>query len=184
MLKTMSLNSNSQIMTSAPTSAPTDNTFPSVCIPHTHSSVTWMQVKEVFEHLFGHGSIERVDVVKRVRRNASSHVAYGAGTGRPHRGTQPPHQQEYCKVFVHFKEWPDTPDANYFRQVILSGNCMKIVYNEPWYWKCFKNNSQPRSYNQGAVPYIVPIEPDPSTQDHQSRVVGGSGEDDPVPNTF
>ena len=173
----MSLNSNTSTTMS---SIHTDKSFPSVCIPYTVKNTTWMQVKEVFEQLFGSGSIERVDVIKRKRRDA-----YGAGTDASHTGqySRISRDQEYCKVFVHFKEWPDTPEANQFRQHILAGNCMKIVYNEPWYWKCFKNNSQRHSYNRGATPYICKLVSRTYPEGPSSNV-GGPGPEDPVPNGF
>ena len=169
----MSLNSNTPATMN---STPIDKSFPSVCIPYTMKNTTWMQVKEVFEQLFGPGSIERVDVVKRRRHDAVS----ASHNGQYDRMSR---EQEYCKVFVHFKEWPDTPEANHFRQHILDGNCMKIVYNEPWYWKCFKNNSQRHSYNHYATPYICPLVSRTYPEGPSSNV-GGPGPEDPVPNEF
>ena len=171
----MSFNSTQQ--SSSVQQSSDDPSFPSICIPHTWGTTTWMQVKEVFEQLFGVGCIERVDVVKRRNHNPPQ------SSGR---------QQEFAKVFVHFKAWPDTDMAQEFRNTILEGKCMKIVYNEPWFWKCFKNNSQRRSYNGGARPYIQaaddvhrPSIVGGSAIAHENiPVVGGDKETDPVPNNF
>ena len=110
---------------------PTDMSHPSICIPRTWKTVTWMHVKEVFEDLFGQDSIQRVDVVKR-------------GEGK----------DEYNKIFIHFTKWPDTPEAQNIRKVLLAGKSMKVVYDTPWYWKCFMNTAPRPRYNGGRKPYI------------------------------
>lgn len=138
-----------------------DKTFPSICIPHARSTVTWMHVKEVFEELFGVGSIERVDVVNR----------NSAGRGN-----------EFTKIFIHFKEWPDTEMATQFKRNILDDKCMKIVYDEPWYWKCYKNNSQRRSYTRGKKPYVQ-LDGNLAGEGHTSNE-GGPAFEDHVPDTF
>ena len=42
---------------------------PSICIPRTFENITWQQVKETFEQLFGEGCVDRVDVVKKEHDN-------------------------------------------------------------------------------------------------------------------
>lgn len=87
---------------------------PSVCIPRTFSSITWQQVKEVFEEILGPGCVERVDMVRKT----------GRGDDR------------FQRVFIHFKQWPSTQKAQQVRRKLLDGNEIKIVYDEPWFWKC------------------------------------------------
>lgn len=113
-----------------------DPTYPSICIPRTHHSVTWKLVKDAFEEIFGGGCIEQVDVVKRTHPNG----------------------QKSCKVFIHFNAWPNTSYAQSIRQQIIDGNTMKIVYQFPWYWKCMMSHSPKRRWN-GPAPYIHKIEP-------------------------
>jgi len=98
-------------MTSSPTY---DASYPSICIPRTFSTIGWQQVKTVFEVLFGIGSIERVDVVRKTAKDG-------------------------CKfncMFVHFVEWAADEVSQDVRQKLIDGKTIKIVYDEPWYWKC------------------------------------------------
>jgi len=107
---------------------------PSLCIPRTFSNITWQKVKEVFEQLFGKGSIERVDVVKKTNENGDS----------------------FNRVFVHFKKWPSDQANQEIRQRILDGEEIKIVYDEPWFWKCSKSRVAKPTGERGArrAPYI------------------------------
>ena len=92
----------------------TDMSNPSICIPRTFPNIGWQQVKAVFEELFGKGNIERVDVVKKT-----------TNSGLP-----------YNCMFVHFNQWSDDEHIQTIRQTILAGKTIKIVYDDPWYWKC------------------------------------------------
>ena len=85
---------------------------PSICIPRVFSNITWMRVKSVFEEL-GLGEVDRVDMVKKENEKGES----------------------FKKVFVHFKHWASTPEANQCRQKLISGDQVKIVYDTPWFWK-------------------------------------------------
>ena len=76
-----------------------DASHPSLCIPRTFANIKWMQVKAVFEQLFGEGSIARVDVVRKT-----------AGDGT-----------KFNCMFIHFNEWPTDDYSQGIRQDILEG---------------------------------------------------------------
>lgn len=110
------------------------NNEPSICIPRTFSNITWKKVKETFEQLFGEGCVDRVDVVKKTHDNGET----------------------FNRIFVHFKYWSDK-NAD-IRQRFLNGEELKIVYDEPWFWKCSmsrvaKPTGQKRGERRG--PYIT-----------------------------
>lgn len=90
------------------------NSFPSICIPRTFTNVSWKKIKFYFEEIIGAGSVERVDIVRKWN----------------HRG------EEYQCVFIHMLEWPDNERAQEVRERLLDGYEIKIVYDEPWFWKC------------------------------------------------
>ena len=113
------------------------DSYPSICIPRTFSHVTWSLVKDAFEEIFGVGSIERVDVVNR----------------------QAPNGDYYNKIFVHFVKWPDTERAKSFRQALLDGKTIKLVYQYPWYWKCVLSNLPKRRW-KGPAPYMEIVDND------------------------
>jgi hypothetical protein len=99
------------------------NTNPSICIPRTLNNVNWRTVKDTFEQLCGKGTfeqlcgkgtVERVDIVKK-RDDPSP----------------------FCRIFVHMRYWPtDNPDVCAIRQRLIDGETIKVVYDNPWFWKC------------------------------------------------
>lgn len=90
---------------------------PSVCIPRVFNNITWKRVKECFEDA-NLGVVERVDMVKKTNEKG----------------------EEFKRVFVHMREWSDHPDATELRTKLMSGFEVKMVYDEPWFWKLLKSN--------------------------------------------
>lgn len=88
--------------------------YPSVCIPRILANTTWRDVRNIFEKIIGRGCVERVDMVPK----------------KNHRG-----EPYYC-VFIHLKEWPCNETALQVRERLLLGEDIKLVYDDPWYWKC------------------------------------------------
>ena len=101
-----------------------DTTFmaprePSICIPRVFANITEARVLAILRNL-DLGEVERVDMIGR--ENAKG--------------------EKYQRVFIHFVEWYDTtedgqPNANAIevRQRLLKGMEVKVVYDDPWFWK-------------------------------------------------
>jgi len=53
--------------------------------------------------------------------------------------------KSFQRVFVHFKRWANTEEAQRARKRVSEGKEIKIVYDEPWFWKVSMNRSAPRS---------------------------------------
>jgi hypothetical protein len=47
----------------------------------------------------------------------------------------------YKRVFIHFDKWFNNVDAVATRQRLISGKDIKIVYDNPWFWKVSANRS-------------------------------------------
>ena len=110
-------------------------TEPSICIPRTLNNITWRQVKDTFELLIGRGTVERVDIVSN--RNSE------------------PENQPFCRIFVHFRYWPNTPDTMAIRQRLIDGEVLKVVYDNPWFWKCSASRvPKPVRDQPKSAPYI------------------------------
>ena len=103
---------------------------PSVCIPRTFANITWQEVKNVFEEVLGPGCVERVDMVRK--------------TGRS--------DERFQRVFIHFRQWPSSTRAQQVRRKLLDGNEIKIVYDEPWFWKCSASRVPKPEGNRGRSP--------------------------------
>ena len=127
--------------------------YPSICIPRTFSNITDRQVKNVFEQVFGLNSVERVDLIRRKGADG----------------------KDFQRVFVHFKAWPQHEEACRIREKLIKGNEIKLVYNEPWFWKCrastSKKPSNPRS--KRFTPYIDISDSD--NEQEQEQVEGDGG---------
>lgn len=86
--------------------------YPSICIPRTFKNITWKQVKTTVEEL-GLGRVQRVDMVPKTNDKGD----------------------EFQRVFIHMSFWDRSEEAQMVRQKLLSGESIKIVYNDPWYWQ-------------------------------------------------
>ena len=84
---------------------------PSICIPRVSNDITKDFILNIFEEIFGKDSIDRVDIVKK-------------------------NSKIYSCVFIHFNFWTNTPNVQSIRNRLLDNNSFKIVYSDPWFWKC------------------------------------------------
>lgn len=91
---------------------------PSICVPRVFPNITWKRVKAVFEEL-GLGEVERVDMVNKTNDKG----------------------EKFKRVFVHFKRWHKNDTANAVKAKLLSGDSVKVVYDDPWFWKVFMSNA-------------------------------------------
>ena len=88
----------------------------SICIPRAFKNTSSQRVFETFRRL-NFGFIDGVDVVAKTAENG----------------------EEYVRIFVHFTNWNHSnPDARKFREQIVKGEQVNILYDEPkpWFWKC------------------------------------------------
>ena len=108
----------------------------SICIPRVFANITWKRVKAVFDQL-GLGEIDRIDMVQRTTDDGA----------------------KFQRCFIHFKTWANNDNANAVRtQLDADGGEVKIVYDDPWFWKCFKSRvarpEQAPKGNQSRAPTI------------------------------
>lgn len=88
----------------------------SICIPRAFKNTGSQRVFETFRRL-NFGFIDGVDVVAKTAESG----------------------EEYVRVFVHFTRWNySNPDAKKFREQIVKGEQVNILYDQPkpWFWKC------------------------------------------------
>jgi hypothetical protein len=50
----------------------------------------------------------------------------------------------YQRIFVHIQDWTETADAQKARERLLAGKELKIVYDDPWFWKASLNTWAPK----------------------------------------
>lgn len=86
---------------------------PSICIPRVFQNISQKRVQRVFEEL-DVGKIERVDMVERTNTKG----------------------EKFKRCFVHFINWAANTQAQEVRSKLLAGEEIKIIYDDPWFWKC------------------------------------------------
>jgi hypothetical protein len=83
-----------------------------MCIPRVFPNIDEKRVRRIFDEL-NMGQIERVDVVSKTTEKG----------------------EKFNRVFVHFRRWFSNANADTARERLLNGKEIKIIYDEPWFWK-------------------------------------------------
>ena len=91
--------------------------YPSLCIPRAFSNITKDRVYRAFKDV-DLGEIDHVDLIERTSDKG----------------------ERYLRIFVHFRRWYNNRNAMTARDRVLDGKDIKIVYDDPSFWKVFKNN--------------------------------------------
>ena len=97
---------------------------PSLCIPRVFNNITESKIRQVFDEL-GLGKISGVDI--KERRNEK---------GEPVK-----------RVYIHFEKWFWNENAQSARRKLISGKEIKIVYDNPWFWKVSASKWAPSHNN-------------------------------------
>jgi hypothetical protein len=106
-------------------------THPSICIPRTFTSIRGKPVKTaVFATIrdLRIGHIERIDVIQKTDARG----------------------ERYCTIYVHIQWNVRNELARETRQKLLDGNDVKIVYDDPWFWKCTMSTMEKPEREGGA----------------------------------
>ena len=85
---------------------------PILCIPRVYSNISESRIRRIFEDL-DMGTLERIDMVSK----------------------QSDRGEKFNRVFVHFHRWNNTANSCEARSRLLNGKEVKIIYDDPWFWK-------------------------------------------------
>ena len=85
---------------------------PSLCIPRVFPNIDERRIRGIFSSL-DMGEIEKIDIVPKKTEKG----------------------EKYNRVFIHFKRWNTGGNADLARERLINGKEIKIVYDEPWFWK-------------------------------------------------
>jgi len=86
--------------------------MPSICIPRVFPNIDEKRIRHIFDDL-NIGVIRAVDFVSRQANNGD----------------------KYNLVYVHFDGWYRNENADIVRMKLLTGKEVKIIYDDPWFWK-------------------------------------------------
>ena len=98
-------------------------TSPSICIPRTFTTIRGEQTKRTVFNTFRDlriGHIDRIDTVHKTDQKG----------------------ERYCTVYIHLNWNMSNTLARETRQKLLDGQDIKVVYDEPWFWKCTMSNME------------------------------------------
>lgn len=104
---------------------------PSMCIPRVFKNVTRDRIGAVFREL-DLGIIDRIDMVSRENEKGD----------------------KFQRVFVHFKKWFRNENADRARTMLIEGKEIKVIYDDPWFWKISANKSKTSNPDQRRKPQI------------------------------
>lgn len=89
-----------------------DTDHMTLCIPRVFTNISENRIRDVFYDLkLGH--IGRIDMVSKVS----------------------PTGEKFNRIFIHFERWFDTVNADSARKLLSEGKDIKVIYDEPWFWK-------------------------------------------------
>lgn len=91
---------------------------PSLCIPRVVIGITKEQVMKTIQSLHL-GVIQRIDMIQKKTEKGES----------------------FSRVFIHFSKWNNSDVAVHAKERILTGKDIKVIYDEPWFWKISANRS-------------------------------------------
>ncbi len=108
-----------------------NNQYPSLCIPRVFLNVDEKQIRRIFNEL-DMGEIQRIDIVNKTTEKG----------------------EKFNRVFVHFKRWFETENANLARDRLLEGKEIKIIYDDPWFWKVSAYREAINSHRKAPIKQI------------------------------
>ena len=79
-----------------------------ICIPKVRTNISKNYIYNIFNK-YNFGKIQRVDLVRKYN-------------------TQ--------KAFIHYDYWNNNEKVSQIKGWLLEGKDIKIIYEDPWYWKC------------------------------------------------
>ena len=93
---------------------------PSLCIPRVFNNIDETRLRRVFDEL-ELGKIHHIDII--VRKNDKG--------------------EAFKRVYIHFEKWSWNENAQAARRKLIAGKEIKIVYDNPWFWKVSANKWTP-----------------------------------------
>ena len=103
-------------MTTTTTTNETNELNPSLCIPRILENVNQKYIRDIFNKLHL-GNINRIDIIDRKTEKGD----------------------HYKRAYLHFHNWYTDDNTINIKERLLSGKDIKIVHNNPWFWKVFIN---------------------------------------------
>lgn len=89
-----------------------DTSNMTLCIPRVFSNICEKRIRSVF-YALNLGHIGRIDIVSKTSEKG----------------------ERFNRVFIHFERWYDTENAQSSLKLLNEGKDIKVIYDDPWFWK-------------------------------------------------
>jgi hypothetical protein len=122
--------------------------MPVLCIPRVYPNISESRIRRIFDDL-NMGTLDRIDIVSK-----HSHSEKG---------------EKFNRVFIHFRQWNDTENANTARERLLNGKEIKIIYDDPWFWKISAYREPERKAPVNVSKAIIQFDSDDERPRHDDR---------------
>jgi hypothetical protein len=111
-----------------------------LCIPRVYKNISQEKILRIIEAL-NLGNVDHIDIIpiKNAGVGTDRHISSGSGGATGSAASMD--ASKFNRVFIHMN-WNSTMDANKVRERLLSDKEVKIIYDEPWFWKVRANRSQ------------------------------------------
>ena len=93
-------------------------TQPSICIPRVFNNISENKIRQVFDEQ-SLGKISRIDIIVNECKNEKG--------------------KAFNRVYIHFEKWFWNEEAQNARIKLILGKEIKIIYDNPWFWKVSAN---------------------------------------------
>jgi hypothetical protein len=89
-----------------------------LCIPRVEKNINESHIRDIFDNL-NMGILDRIDIVSKKNDKYNNKD----------------NNNKFNRVFIHFTEWNNSENAVIARELLLKGKEIKIIYDDPWFWK-------------------------------------------------
>jgi hypothetical protein len=122
--------------------------IPSMCIPRVYSNINQGRIRKIFDDL-NIGVIEHIDIVSKTTDKG----------------------ERFNRVFIHMERWFNNSNATVARERLLGGKDIKIIYDDPWFWKvsAYKPGGEGSSNNNSNNRKKATIQFDSSDDEKEKR---------------
>jgi len=117
--------------------------IPSLCIPRVFPNIDEKRVQKIFNDL-NIGDIKRIDIITKVTERG----------------------EKFNRIFIHFNKWFSNENADMARERLLNGKEIKIIYDDPWFWKvsAYREPTKHKEVIQRSKKAVIKFDEEPKVE--------------------
>jgi hypothetical protein len=103
-----------------------------LCIPRVRQNISESHIHTIFDDL-NMGILDRIDIVNKKNDKHNNKDNNKDNNNKDNNNKD--NNNKFNRVFIHFRQWNDSENAMIARERLLEGKEIKIIYDDPWFWK-------------------------------------------------